>query len=270
MKALTLATALVAAGLLATTSAVGCAGAPSPPPEHLKTAAPPVAPVALSDECRGTGYSFLDHAPAPPADPHGVLGQSWPTGDSCALASSMLRIHDADAFFSVPANPGRKLHNAAWVGRELEKAAGGLLHVRIPEGMGVTTRTASAALAEASEAVRDAKEQMTGIAATVAATAYAWAGDGDEQMDDSSVTLHRKRVLTIREGLDARLRDIGTAVLRDLVPGGQAGRESYLVWGDATSGRITPFDAKGYELAWRTHERVSGGPLVTMPPVETL
>lgn len=269
MRALTLATALVVAVAATVAGAVGCAGAPAPPPEHLKTAVPPVAPVALSDECRGTGYSFLDHAPAPPADPHGVIGESWPQGDSCALASSMLRIHDVDAFFSVPSNPGRKLHNAAWVGRELERVAGGLLRVRILDGQGVTTETAQTALALASEAVRDAKEQMTGITATVAATDYARAGDGDE-MDDSSVTLHRKRVLAVREGLNARLRDIGQEVLRDLVPGGQAGRESYLVWGDATSGRITPFDAEGYELAWRTHERVSGGPLVTMPPVDTL
>ena len=219
----------------------------------------------VSDECPSGGGAT--RAPGQPADPHGIIGKAgWPQEDSCVLIGKALVINNLDGFFSVPVlKPDRKLRNAEFVGRKLEVAAGGLLHIHIPDGMGVTTRTARTALLDASTAVRDAKERIVGIMATVTATSAVSNGE----LSDLSVSIHRDRALAVREALDARLREIGQGVLRHLVPGGQAGRESYLVWGNATGNKVTPVDSQGHQLSWGTHELVPDAPVVPMPPIAT-
>lgn len=245
-------------------SLAGCAGPQQAPPTPVAQAFQ-VAPAAvLSDECPSGGGGT--RAPGQPADPHGIIAKSWPQDDSCVLIGKALVINNLDGFFSVPVlKPDRKLHNAEFVGRKLEVIAGGLLHIHIPDGMGVTTRAARAALLDASTAVRDAKEQLTGIMATVAATSTASNGE----LSELTVGIHRDRALAVREALDARLREIGQAVLRNLVPARQAGRESYLVWGNATGNKVTPVDSQGHQLSWGTHELVPDAPVVPMPPIET-
>lgn len=89
------------------------------------------------------------------------------------------------------------------------------------------------------------------------------------ELSELTVGIHRDRALAVREALDARLREIGQAVLRNLVPARQAGRESYLVWGDITGNRVTPVDSQGHQLSWGTHELVPDVPVVPMPPIET-
>ncbi|CPS14307.1 hypothetical protein PP568_17245 [Mycobacteroides abscessus] len=131
--------------------------------------------------------------------------------------------------------------------------------------MGVTRRTAINALFDASRAVRDTKEQVVGIAASAAATADARQGS----FDDQDAKDFRTRVLKVREALDARLSEIGQAVMDKLVPGAQAGRESYLVWGPDTGNVMVPVDPQGHQLDWNTRKLVLGAPVVPMPPIET-
>lgn len=258
----------VLAGVIFSVTLAGCAGQQQIPPTPVVQPAQTVPAAVLSDECPTDRSPWaFDRAPGMPADPHGVIGKSWPQGDSCALTAASMRFiaMDSHGQFRVPDTRGRILHNAAWVGQELEVAAGGFLHVRIPDGMGVTRRTAINALFDASRAVRDTKEQVVGIAASAAATADARQGS----FDDQDAKDFRTRVLKVREALDARLSEIGQAVMDKLVPGAQAGRESYLVWGPDTGNVMVPVDPQGHQLDWNTRKLVLGAPVVPMPPIET-
>lgn len=258
----------VLAGVIFSVALAGCAGQQQIPPTPVVQPAQTVPAAAASDECPSDRSPWASsRAPSMPADPFGVIGKAgWPQGDSCALIASMMNIHHMDAWgqFRVPDAKGRTLHNAAWVARKLEVAAGGILHLRIPDGMGVTRRAAEGALFDASGAVRDAKEQIVGIAASAAATADARQGS----FDDQDAKDFRARVLKVREALDARLSEIGQGVLDKLVPGDAAGQDSYLVWGDVTGNVMVPVDPQGHQLDWTTREPVSGAPVVPLPPIE--
>ncbi|KAA8969780.1 hypothetical protein [Mycobacterium sp.] len=237
---------------------------------HNETAAtvsaPPPRPASTSsthtDECPGSD-SALMRAPGPPDDPYQVVGPNWPQGDSCQLLEEMLAVDNAEAGFPTWQLPAA-LKNARWAADELVRHAGGLLGVTIPDDMGVSTETVERALIEASRAIRDAKERITGIVATVNATMH----PGDANSSTASLLLggHRERIAAERKQLDAKLRKIGSAVRDHLIPGGEPAQQTYLVWNE--QGVTNVVDRQGYALDSDTNARMSDVPFVTLPPVE--
>jgi hypothetical protein len=224
------------------------------------------APIAYTDECPGSD-SALIRAPRPPDDPYQVVGHNWPQGDSCELLEEMMAVDNTEGGFPTWQMPGA-LKNARWAADELVRHAGGLLGVTIPDDMGVSTETVERALVGASRSIRDAKERITGIVATVNATMRT----SESGVSPSTVSLllggHRERIAAVRKQLDAQLRDIGSVVRAHLIRGDEPAQETYLVWND--KGVTNVVDRQGYALDSNTNARLSDVPFVTMPPVEPI
>jgi len=231
---------------------------------------PPVRTASTSithtDECPGSGSALL-RAPGPPDDPYRVVGHNWPQGDSCQLLEEMLAVDNTEIGFPTWQLPAA-LKNARWAADELVQHAGGLLSVTIPDNMGASTETVERTLTEASRAIRDTKERITGIVATVNATMRT----GEPDASPSTVSLllggQRERIAAARKQLDAELRKIGSVVRDHLIPGGAPAQETYLVWNE--QGVTNVVDHDGYALDSNTNARLSDVPFVTLPPVEPL
>lgn len=221
-------------------------------------------PIVPTNECPGLRRALI-RAPGPPDDPYRVVGQNWPQGDSCELIEEMMFVDNAEPGFPTWQMPAA-LKNAQWAAEELVQHAGGLLGVTIPDDMGVSIETVERSLIEASRAIRDTKERITGIVATVNATMRTGEPDVNRSTGELMLGGQRERIAAARKQLDARLHEIGSAVRAHLIPGGEPAQDTYLVWNE--QGVTNVVDRQGYALDSDTNGRISSVPFVTLPPVE--